>query len=160
MLDIYMEAPDNDYSWLLSRNDIKEDYIKLYLENYIYILFNLISDSDWYKNDSNLLCLVYDLEDSSEYGDIKDLIDSSSKYSLTKDRGSTDVYFDKVYSSTDSDIPHTINLIGDLEDYKYKVILSLTKEDIEELLPDERLIELYKEDNEILMELLSSKKGE
>lgn len=159
MLDIYMEAPDNDYSWLLSKNNIKEDYVRLYLENYIYILFNLISNSDWYRNDSNLLCLVYDLEDSSEYGDIKDLVDSSSKYTISKDRGSTDVYYDKVYSSTDSDIPHTINLIGDLEDYKYKLILTL-REDIEELLPDERLIELYKEDNEILMELLSSKKGE
>lgn len=160
MISIMNEKPNIDYSWLLDKPLIREDYVKLYIENYIFLMFNLISDNEWYRNSKNQLTLIYDLDDSSEFQGVYSKVKESPDYVLERDNNSTDVYTNRVYVSTTSDIEHSVTVVGDLEDYKYEVSVSIEDSDIDRLISDQYLINLYNDENGILMDLLSSKKGE
>lgn len=150
MIRLIKEDPNIDYSWLLDKPNIRVDYAKLYLENYIYNHFNIISYNKWQKYHNDELVFYYNINDTElrrVYRELK----NSTVYKFLDSNTGIDTYF-----NSSSDIPHELSV--DMNNKCIKV--SVRKSNIEVIISDQYLINLYNDENDILMKLLSSKKGE
>lgn len=143
---------EESYEWLLNIKNIKSDYIKKYIESYIEENFNIKIDI----TDSNT---EFDLDSASLFGSIQKIIeDSKNKYKINKILSDTDVFYNKNYKSIKCKYNHNISLIGDFEKYEYLFIVSID-DSLYNSLSDQELINLYNEDDDILLSLINDKIG-
>lgn len=143
---------EESYEWLLNLKNIKSDYVKKYIELYIEDIFNIKID----LSDNNV---EFDLDSAVMFGSIQNILDDKNRYKVSKNVQETDTYVDKKYISTKCKYDHEISLIGDFENYEYLFSVSIN-DSLSNLISDQELINLYKEDDEILLSLISEKKGD
>lgn len=142
---------EESYEWLLNIENIKSDYILKYIESYIEDIFNIKVDISDYNTE-------FDLDSSSLFGSIRKIIEKGNDYKVSKIVSDEELYFDKDYNSVNCKYDHQVSLIGDFEEYKYVFIVNVS-DSLVNSLSDQELINLYKSDDEILLSLISDKKG-
>lgn len=136
--------PNIDYEWLTSKVNIRTRYIEEYVENYVYNVLSIVTDNKWIINEPSLL---YELDSVSEYSSLLYQIDDSNEYEY---RGRDGYNF--TYGSIDCKYSHKILLQEILEDTKYSATVILEDTNMS----DEDLIELYDNNDKILLGILES----
>lgn len=141
---------NENYEWLTNDNDIKNKYVQKVVEKYVEDNLNVEIDISDFTTQ-------FDLDSSMLFGSTQNLLENSKFYKINKIISDEDTYFNKEYSSTKCEFDHSVSLIGDLENFEYSLIVSID-DSLSNTISDEELINLYDEDDDTLMSLLSDNK--
>ena len=140
---------NENYDWLTKDNDIKNKYVEKVVEKYVEDNLNVEIDISDFTTQ-------FDLDSSTLFGSTQNLLENSKFYKVNKIISDEDTYFNKEYSSTKCEFDHSVSLIEDLENFEYSLIVSID-DSLSNTISDEELINLYNEDDDTLMSLLSDR---